>query len=43
MAVLLFAIVLQARPTDLSMDRFEYMCPVYYTEIDPRCGWLGLS
>ena len=42
MVALLFAIVSQARPTNLSMDRFEYTCPVRYTEIDPRCGRLGL-
>ena len=41
MAVLLFTIVSQARPTNLSADRFEYTHPVRYTEIDPRCGWLG--
>jgi len=42
MAVLLFAIFSQARPTNLSADRFEYTCPVRYTEIDPHCNWLGL-
>jgi len=30
MAVLRFAIVSQARPTDLSADRFEYMCLLHY-------------
>ena len=33
LAVLQFAIV-----SNLSADRFEYTCPVRYTEIDPRCG-----
>ena len=43
MAVLLFAIVSQARPTNLSTDRFKYTCPMRYTESDPPCGWLGLK
>ena len=43
MAVLLFAIVSQARPTTLSVYCFEYTCPVHYTDIDPRYGWYGLA
>ena len=38
MVALLFAIVSQARPTNLSVDRFEYTCPVRYTEINPCWG-----
>ena len=40
MAVLLFAIVSQARPTNLSVDcdHFEYTYSMRYTEIDPHCG-----
>ena len=30
--------VLQARTTNLSVDHFEYTCPMRYTEIDPHCG-----
>ena len=31
-----------AKLTNPSTDRFEYTCPVRYTESDLRCGWLGL-
>ena len=32
------SLVSQARPTNPSMDCFEYTCPVHYTESNLCCG-----